>query len=63
MAKAGVSLGLSDIAINNIERGTANPRPSTLDRLEKAFDQAGVLFFDGGEVRDGGPGLRLKSRD
>jgi transcriptional regulator with XRE-family HTH domain len=55
--------GLSDVAIKNIERGLSNPRSSTLERLQTAFDQAGVLFFEAGEVKDGCPGLRLASRE
>jgi hypothetical protein len=30
--------------------------------IEQALDVAGVIFFDAGENRDGGPGLRLKRR-
>jgi transcriptional regulator with XRE-family HTH domain len=60
LAKAA---GLSDVEIKNLERGLANPRPSTLDRLEKAFDEAGVVFLAAGEFGDGGPGLRLKNRE
>jgi transcriptional regulator with XRE-family HTH domain len=55
--------GLTEITIKDLERGLANPRPSTLDRIETAFDQAGVVFLEAGEVRDGGLGLRLKNRD
>lgn len=55
--------GLSDTEIKTIEAGLANARGSTLARLEKAFDEAGVVFFDGGEIKDGGLGLRMKSRE
>ena len=52
--------GLTEITIKDLERGLANPRPSTLDRIQQAFDEAGVVFFEAGEVKEGGPGLRLK---
>jgi transcriptional regulator with XRE-family HTH domain len=53
--------GLSEIAIKNIEAGLTQPRRSTLDRLLAAFDQAGVMFLESGDVKDGGPGLRFKN--
>jgi transcriptional regulator with XRE-family HTH domain len=55
--------GLSDVAIKAIEAGLSNPRRATLERIQTAFDQAGVLFLESGEGKDGGPGLRLKSRE
>jgi transcriptional regulator with XRE-family HTH domain len=55
--------GLTEITIKDLERGLANPRDSTVDRLLTAFDEAGVVFFEAGEVKDGGPGLRLKGRE
>jgi transcriptional regulator with XRE-family HTH domain len=55
--------GLSETEIKNIEHGLTRPRGSTLDRIQTAFDQAGVVFFAAGEVKDGGPGLRLKDRE
>jgi predicted transcriptional regulator len=61
--RSGTASGLSDVGIKNIERGRVTPRSSTIERLERAFDEAGVLFFEAGEVKDGGPGLRLKSRE
>jgi transcriptional regulator with XRE-family HTH domain len=52
--------GLSDVAIKNIERGLSNPRSSTLERLQKAFDQASVLFLEAGDIQDGGPEPRVR---
>lgn len=51
--------GISEISIKNIERGATDPRSSTLDAIQKAFTKAGVVFLDPGDVRDGGPGVRM----
>jgi hypothetical protein len=45
----------------NIERGATDPRASTLDAIQAAFDKAGVVFLDPGDTRGGGPGARLKA--
>lgn len=52
--------GLSEIAIKNIERGRSDPRSSTLAAIVKAFDEAGVVFLQPGDMRGGGAGVRLK---
>ena len=52
--------GVSEIAIKNLERGATDPRVSTINNIERAFDQAGVVFLDIGEARGGGRGVRLK---
>lgn len=52
--------GVSEISIKNIERGATDPRASTLGALQSAFLQAGVVFLDPGDTRDGGPGIRLR---
>lgn len=54
--------GVSEISIKNIERGSTDPRSSTLAALQAAFDKAGVVFLDPGDTRDGGPGVRLKAK-
>jgi predicted transcriptional regulator len=60
LAKAS---GVAEVTIKKIERGGIDPRASTLDALQRAFDKAGVVFLEPGDVRDGGPGLRLKKPD
>ncbi len=50
--------GLSLTALNNIERGAADPRASNLGKIEKAFEEAGVQFIP---ENGGGAGVRLKS--
>jgi predicted transcriptional regulator len=50
--KAGVGLE----TVQAIERGYSDPRKSTLDKLERAFREAGIVFIDEGDA--GGPGIR-----
>lgn len=52
--------GVSEISIKNIERGATDPRSSTVGAMQAAFERAGVVFLDPGDIRDGGPGVRLK---
>jgi transcriptional regulator with XRE-family HTH domain len=52
--------GVSEITLKNIERGYADPRSSTLAKIQQAFEKAGVVFLDPGDTRDGGEGVRLK---
>ncbi len=49
--------GISTTALNNIERGAADPKASTLTAIQKALEAAGVIFVpENGE----GPGVRLR---
>jgi len=59
LAKAS---GVSEISIKNIERGATDPRASTLEAFQRAFEKVGVVFLEPGDVRDGGEGVRLKKR-
>ncbi len=52
--------GISAIAVKNIERGATDPRTSTMNKIQQTFDRAGVMFLDIDDIRDGGPGVRLK---
>jgi transcriptional regulator with XRE-family HTH domain len=52
--------GISQVAIKNLERGATDPRASTLTSIQDALDQAGVMFLEPGDTRDGGVGVRLK---
>lgn len=52
--------GVSEMSIKNIERGSTDPRSSTLQSIQSALEKAGVIFLDPGNVRDGGPGVRLR---
>ena len=54
---------VSQVAIKNLERGSTDPRLSTIGSIETAFDQVGVMFLDAGDTRDGGIGVRLKDRE
>lgn len=57
LAKAS---GVAEITVKNIERGATDPRASTLAAIQKAFEQAGVVFLESGDTRSGGPGVRLR---
>lgn len=49
--------GISTTALNNIERGAADPKVSTLAAIQRALEEAGVIFVaENGE----GPGVRLR---
>jgi transcriptional regulator with XRE-family HTH domain len=61
-ADLAAAAGLSIITIKLIERGKVDPRVSSVDAIQQAFDRAGLIFLDAGDVRDGGPGVRLKGR-
>jgi transcriptional regulator with XRE-family HTH domain len=54
--------GISEIAIKAIESRGTDPRASTLQAIQGAFEKAGVVFLSPGDIRDGGPGVRLKGR-
>jgi predicted transcriptional regulator len=53
--------GISTTGLNNIERGSADPKASTLRAVQTALEAAGVIFQGDGEMVVGGPGVRLKS--
>lgn len=49
--------GISTTGLNNIERGIADPKASTLRAIKTALEEAGVIFVaENGE----GPGVRLR---
>jgi transcriptional regulator with XRE-family HTH domain len=52
--------GVSEISIKNIERGATDPRASTLQLIQTAFEHADVVFLEPGDQRPGGLGVRLK---
>ncbi|MCR5943601.1 MULTISPECIES: helix-turn-helix transcriptional regulator [unclassified Brucella] len=53
--------GLSTTGLNNIERGSADPKASTLSAIQAALEGRGIVFLANGDNRDGGPGVRLKA--
>ncbi len=66
MARAVVGWGVRELAekasinpntVSRIENG-GDALASTLDRIQAALEDAGVIFIDRNE--DGGPGVRLK---
>jgi DNA-binding XRE family transcriptional regulator len=48
---------LSKTGLNNIERGTSDPKASTLAAIQSALETAGVEFIP---ENGGGPGVRLR---
>lgn len=52
--------GISEMSIKNIERGATDPRISTMQALQTALEDAGVVFLDPGVTREGGYGVRLR---
>ncbi len=66
MARAALGWGVRELAetakinpntVSRIENG-GDALASTLDRIQAALEDAGVIFIDRNE--DGGPGVRLK---
>jgi ribosome-binding protein aMBF1 (putative translation factor) len=43
--------GVSGVAIKDLERGATDPCSSTLNKIERAFNEAGVIFLDEGDTR------------
>lgn len=52
--------GISTTGLNNIERGTADPKISTLRAIKEALEQSGIIFIADGDLIPGGCGIRLK---
>ena len=60
--KLAEASGLSMPTIRRME-GPLGPGRSTavnVDAVQRALEGAGVVFLEAGEVRQGGPGVRLK---
>lgn len=53
--------GISEMSIKNVEKPGSDPRASTLRAIQEAFEQAGVVFLEPGQNRDGGAGVRLQA--
>jgi transcriptional regulator with XRE-family HTH domain len=49
--------GMSTTGLNNIEKGSADPKASTLKAIRSALEAAGVEFI---AENGGGPGVRLR---
>jgi transcriptional regulator with XRE-family HTH domain len=61
--KLAEASGLSMPTIRRME-GPLGPGRSTavnVDAVQRALEGAGVVFLEAGEVRQGGPGVRLRS--
>lgn len=51
---------LSATSINNIERGTSDPRASNLAAIQRALEAAGIEFIP---ENGGGAGVRLRKAE
>jgi transcriptional regulator with XRE-family HTH domain len=52
--------GVGEISVKNIEREKSDARASTLQKIQQAFEKAGVQFIPNGSPSlSGGPGVRL----
>ena len=51
--------GISKTGLTNIESGASDPKASTLDKIHRALEAAGVEFI---AENGGGPGVRLSRR-
>lgn len=51
--------GLSTTGLNNIEKGSADPKVSSLRAIQTALEKAGIQFID---QNGHGPGVRLRDR-
>lgn len=58
-AALAASSGISTTALNNIERGAADPKSSTVTAIRRALEKAGVEFIP---ENGGGAGVRLRER-
>lgn len=54
---------ISATGLNNIERGRADPKSSTLQSIQSVMERQGMVFLSTGESRTGGPGIRLEKRN
>lgn len=52
--------GASVATIKNVEAAVRDTRGSTLRAIQEAFEAAGVVFMEPGDMRTGGKGVRLK---
>ena len=57
-AEVAKRAGISTTGLNNIERGTSDPKASTLTSIQQVLEVAGVEFTNGGE-----PGVKLRRKD
>jgi len=60
--KLAEAAGIGEISVKNVEREKSDARTSTLLKIQRAFEKAGVQFIpDGSPSLGGGPGVRLNS--
>ncbi|MGU3541000.1 helix-turn-helix transcriptional regulator [Methylobacterium sp. A54F] len=57
-AELAERVGISKTGLNNIERGNADPKASTLAAIERYLAGVGIEFLNHGE-----PGVRLRRKN
>jgi len=71
MARTAVGWGVRELAkeaevsadtVSRFERGE-DLLPRTVAALQSALEQAGVIFLEAGATVDGGPGVRLATKE
>lgn len=60
-AELAAAAGISTTGLNNIERGVADSKVSTLRAIRAALEAAGVVVLADGDNQPGGPGVRMRS--
>lgn len=69
MARAALGWNTAELAkranvgiatVNRFETGQATTIPATVAAMQRALEDAGVVFLAEGEAGDGGPGVRLR---
>lgn len=60
MEDLALKAGVSHVTVKNIERGSTDPKGSTVRRLRSALQDAGLTFLDTGDTKPGGKGVRFR---
>ncbi|MGG7524112.1 helix-turn-helix domain-containing protein [bacterium BS0013] len=47
--------------VNRFEAGQSKPNRVTIAALQAALEHGGAVFLEAGEMKDGGPGVRLRN--
>ncbi|KRB61387.1 XRE family transcriptional regulator [Rhizobium sp. Root708] len=56
------SSNLSESTVRDFEKGRRVPSINNLTAMQRAMEDAGVIFQDDGAMIEGGPGVRLSAK-
>jgi len=62
-ARLAKESNLSESTVRDFEKDRRLPGPNNLLAIRTALEQAGVIFLDSGATVDGGPGVRLATKE